>query len=314
MAEAGGGPPAHWLATVRARAPWLLGTPRPLGRPPRRQYVPPVTRYPLVARVAGTPGPSTDRGAALGVYKEGKVPNATADSHERRSPGSVRPASAVLASGRLPEQPAARARTSPEPDRGDRPAAPQTSPASRPDDQARKSLLMPPLPAESSPARRGPGHDPGTGPTAVEPKPVLILRPPQAQRPGNPPGRAAHQSDSPPPPDAPAAPPDVGQGGSAGEAGRFIRADLLEPARLDRSQPATATFLPPVWDGRTRENVSRTSDAAADAAVDDRWPQLPEWEWQSWQMNPIQRQLREWARKDRLTAEQAGSSWSGLRF
>lgn len=315
MAEAGDGPPAHWLATVRARAPWLLGTNRPASRPPTLPAAPSVPRYPAAEPVAGTVDPSTDRPAAAVVYKEGKAPNATADPPGRAPSRSFRPPAPVLAPGRLPEQPAARVGAPAQPERGHRPApGPRTSPAGLPDDRGRKSLLAPPLPAESSPTPRSPRRDPGAGATVVEPNPLPTLGPPHAHRLVSPPGPAAHQSEALPPPDSPPTRADVGVGRPAGESGRFVRVELPEAPRLDRSRPAAARFLPPVWDGRTSEDVSRTNDAAADAAVDDRWPQLPEWEWQSWQMDPIQRQLREWARKDRLTAEQAGSSWSGLRF
>jgi hypothetical protein len=322
------GPPAHWLATVRARAPWLLAGDRLTARPA-------AVRRPMVSstrpqRQAGggvnrpqprvPPGTSDPRVRDVyDVYKEGDAENASGQVSKPSRPRPEGPTGDGSDSGFVAQRPA----SEPDPARGGKPDdRPVTEPESaRPahgGERRHRPLLTAPmssLPDRSSvdrtagttrpaapiikpaptPARSAESRppvlsadwntDPETVPTSTVPNPTRRATVPVSWF------REDRRSEPP--------------GGSSGQ--------LTHPEEPPR--PA-ARFLPAAWGEPTRESrvprVNHLDEEAADA--DGRWPQLPDWQGQLWQMDPIQRQLQEWSRRNRLAAEQAGSSWSGPPF
>jgi hypothetical protein len=315
VVEPDDGPPAHWVETVRSKAPWLLtGARWPRPESPVRRL--PVTRpnpeqKPAPSRLQAPRDPRPNV-----VYKEGDRLNATR-KREDRSP--LEPVQSRVAND--PPEPA-----SPEPD----PAAPKrrqgrTAPSSaivepelepqgRVASGGQENLLPSPGPREArgfarqqSPTLSAPpATPPSTGPVRYVQTGASMSSPRKRE--------ARHPSTTAP---VRLAPPRS-----------VARSVDLPPTSLDGSRPtepaaisharrrSAPPFLSAVWNGLAREYPKTQTDVVEDEATgtDDLWPQLPEWGWQQWQVDPIQRQLQEWNRRSRLMAEQAGSSWSGRLF
>jgi hypothetical protein len=311
------GPPAHWLEAIRARAPWLLAGQRFSQRGP-------VLR-PLVPRAScdpeQTPAPgrelAPDRRRANVVYKEGDRGNATPKLEERTPPEPIRPRSPTPR--RAPLKPAERSSL---PESRD-----QSHPQSRIGKPEKPAGSRPPSPGISAafPLAEGWGDSAPTILQATVPltAPEQTRSSPPAHQvpPAGPPERRPTQS-------VPAEPrrghaPSVFQDGpsearpslrphQAESSGRAER-NPTESARTEERSRPSIRFHPVQWGERGREYPAQPERPAdsANEMVEDPWPQLPEWGWQQWQMDPIQRQFQEWDRRGRLKAEQAGSSWSG---
>jgi hypothetical protein len=170
-----------------------------------------------------------------------------------------------------------------------------------------------PAPALRAPAHCEPPQNRGDPARRIRPMPLTVpADPPEQLRAGALPSVESHADHAPPlsygkqiearsaqwmPRDA-----------STSSAGR----KPSDPAWSEAERAPPSRFLPVVWPESRREAPARVEIESSSSAKEDPWPPLPEWTWQQWQTDPIQRQLREWDRRVRLTAEQAGSSWSGL--
>jgi hypothetical protein len=314
VVEPDDGPPAHWVETVRAKAPWLLTgarSPRP-GSPVHRL---PVThsrpeQKPAPSRLQAPRDPRPNV-----VYKEGERPNATIKWEDRSplepvqspaaydppEPASAEPDSSLSSrSGRnAPRSPVVE-------------AGPELQRRVVPGD--RDNLHPPPGPREARGFDRRqrptpsapPATPPSTGPVMYVQPGVPMSSPPERE--------ATHPSTTAPvrlaPPRSVARLVDLPPTSLEGSG-------PTEPAAISHDRRRSAPpFLPAVWSGPTREYPKTQTNVVEDEATgaDDLWPELPEWGWQQWQVDPIQRQLQEWNRRSRLMAEQAGSSWSGQLF
>ena len=82
-----------------------------------------------------------------------------------------------------------------------------------------------------------------------------------------------------------------------------------------RSPPAN--FGPAVWvaPDRATDPISESARPTGVVAneITEGWPELPEASPIEWQSDEIRMPLPGWSPRDRLAAEQAGSSWSGRR-
>ncbi len=295
--EAGpeGGPPAHWLATVRARAPWLLARDRLVMRHAMHRR-PPVV--PVQPAQTASDGPRHTRHPTAPVIDTGAtgVGKATArlESAIPSRPGHQK--AAIPTSGPALGKPA--------------PTPPVPAPLKRPS----APLIRSPEPArrqENAPAAQAmPTSSHSRAPSVVVAVPV----------------DSAYSHQAPHPTDERLGTSSVRA--SAAWEGAAARSNA-QPARFEReSSPASigkqqerarsedgrlaTSFLPVKWSRETPEHQRGTNSDSEwdDPANTGSWPALPEWGWQLWQTNPIQRLLQESVRQDRLRAEQAGSSWS----
>ena len=325
LADSIDGPPAHWLATVRAKAPWLLAEQR---YRPRAVVLRPAVPAAPEQTPAPDPGPQQDPRPANVVYKERNARNATPKPGERTPPEPVRlrapspgpsPAQGLERSSPAgspaehhppyrPVQPekSSRGREFPGWEKapgGQRPLGRETTP----DGQRPPSPGAPARPQSSERSREGSREltlkVPPTAPAEQGERPRAAMTSAQLHGGGNVPrvfqshpiearpGPRPHQV----PPTGPPQPRPV------------------ESARPEESRRPTARFHPVLWGERGREYPAQSESAtdSTNGLAEDPWPQLPEWGWQQWQMDPIQRQFRELDRRARLRAEQAGSSWSG---
>jgi hypothetical protein len=296
------GPPAHWLETVRSKAPWLLTG----GRWPRPES--PVRRLPVTQPTPKQkPAPSRLQGPGHGVpnvvYKEGDRPNATRKREDRSLSEPVRspPAADRMAPAAPGPGPSAKERQGGDASsRGVSEAGPSPSPGTREPrglaSRRSSALSAPPvLPSSTAPVM------------SVQPG-ASIFSPlePEARR---------------PPATAPIRPAPPPSGARSVESVESVPSRLggprsTEPPAVSHDRRPAPRFFPTILSGPAREYPKTQADGVEEEATvsDDLWPQLPEWGWQQWQVDPIQRQLQEWNRRGRLTAEQAGSSWSGRLF
>lgn len=291
-------PPEHWLQAVRAKAPWLLAA-KWAGhrRAPVLMMTPEQTPSEVAPETQSAPRSNV-------VYKERKDRNATANpvtlspqepdrtplfGSQPESDVASRPPVATVSASRSSHRPV----------------------SSHQDTEARRRVVArPTCPESPGPAGRGSVLEPGPTPSAPnrhalpEVRPVLICAPAETESP------AAQDTSRPPKEDPPRKHP------AAAESASIIRPERQLAAAPGEELRPSARFLPPVWSDPTGEQRGRWVDGGESSkeSTDDRWPELPDWGWQQWQMDPIQRQFREWNRKVRLAAEQAGSSWSGPLF
>ncbi len=301
----GDGPPAHWLATVRAKAPWLLAR-----QPSSHRIV--VLRPAVPVALSGpeqTPSEGrrtrVDSNAVNVVYKEGDARNATPNREVRTPSERVRlrapPPRLALDQGlkrstgagsEVDRRPEYRAAPAGEKSPGER--LPNSGPSARLPvlDSSREldlsvSPVIVPLTAPAA------SNEPPRAVT-TRPQPPAAGLTPRAFQSGSSQARPSHprprQAVTTGPPHQRPAAPAMAEG---------------------TTRPATR-FQPVLWGEREPQHpVQPVSPAGDSESAEDPWPQLPEWGWQQWQMDPIQRQFREWDRRARLKAEQAGSSWSG---
>jgi hypothetical protein len=323
--EAELGPPAHWLAAVRSRAPWLLAGNRLTARPAGvRRPMGGSVRHPREGVARGrsqsqVPAPGEPR--VGDVYKEGEAEKTSAEAAKSSRSRPVGPAGDTSTS--VERAVARRPAPSPDPVKagesedmsGPEPEVP--APAHGEERRHRPFLF-----ASEPPVADRRSHD-GTRATnrppasQSRPEPVWI-RSAESRRPPLPDG-ASIGAEAVPTPNTPGPGPrgPVGHHWVREDGSQKLRGQAPEgsPGQLmhpnGQSLPA-AKFLPASWGEPAREiripGVNHDDDETADA--DHRWPRLPESGWQPWQTDPIEGQLREWNRRNRLAAEQAGSSWS----
>jgi hypothetical protein len=309
------GPPAHWLATVRARAPWLL-----VGDRASRRSVP---RRPLVR--------SVQRGPEVNALRAEGPPDEVGSPVVRPSGGPARAASPAPSSGRpgrpspvslLQSVPEAPSRQVPSAGPMSRPAADTPQPTRRePPNPAgfppvsRGVGISEPRPVLRSPARRAAASEPSSGSSGRTGSrvsdggaPSAAAAPPRLSgQPRERPNRAATDATAPPWRDAPAAPPATVVVGHK-PPGR----DASRGAAPIAAQTRTLWLLPPTWPAPEHAEPARVPAPADHVSTpdDDRWPGLPDTEWELWQTSEIESPLPGSRRADRLRAEQAGSSWS----
>lgn len=269
------GPPEHWLAAIRAKAPWLLKDGR-------------------IASPTPPLGPGQSDSSARGqVHRDPHL----AVRETPRPPSSARPGSArgwarspqLIVSARRDEL-----------DRGENGVAPAVS-VHRSPEFVSGSPVQPTEPSVAEPVSRSrplparpAGRVAGARPVVVSRRriglPIRSHDGPVGSEPevgfslGTPPALAATSLE----PRRPNA--SVEQ----------LRPKPTPEAGIDRPTIEAVGIAPSVEEAR----------AVPPAAETDRWPQLPEVDPRSWQTEPIPLSLPGWSRQDRLTAEQAGSSWS----
>lgn len=322
------GPPAHWLEAIRAKAPWLLAGQRPGHRTAvLRPTVPPASWHPEQTPARG-PEFDQDEHATNVVYKEREALNATSNRGERTPPELVR--------SRVPSQRPAPTEDLERPSRGEsrgdhRPQY-QTIKAEKPPGAQPPPRLEKPAGGQQPRLEKPPAGQQPPKPRVAGPPQLseglrgLALKVSQVVLPLI---TAAGRSKLSQAVVTPAEPPRSDHAlrvfqDNPTEARSSPRAHQAPPTGPPQRRAAesawpeekgrpSARFHPVQWGERGRESSARQERPAdgANGMEEDPWPQLPEWGWQQWQMDPIQRQFREWDRRARLEAEQAGSLWSG---
>lgn len=310
-AEPDPGPPPHWLETVRSRAPWLLVGDRFTARKMALRRPVPHSGRPLreMGPEGSRPEPPIPPPVA-DVYKERDGEKATGEIAGRSRPRPARPRGDDSVRGPVADRSAAGppVRTA-GPDARRVPAPDSALPAQGSEGAGGRVLRA----REATPLSRAPSGRPPVKALPVGPRPAPAAI--RSAEPSPPAPSAGSSSDlettrpagvPSPTPRNPTVPwPDEGR------RDRPHHRSPSQAAPADQPGRPAAKFLPTVWEEPRQSRAPRVNHFDGEAGdADGRWPRLPEWGWQPWQTDPIQRQLQEWSRHHRLAAEQAGSSWS----